>query len=55
MSAANSAPNAVDRNIAMRPASQIAKSAASGKPATGRRPVQLGIAVSRKPAMTAAR
>ncbi len=40
-------------NTATRPASQIANSSISGRPRTGSRPVQFGIAVSRKPAMTA--
>ena len=43
-----------ENRIARRPATQSAVSAANGAPQIGSRPVQFGIAVSRKPAMTAA-
>ncbi len=52
--AATSGPILVDSRIAIRPANQSATSAASGAPFTGNRPVQFGIAVSRKPATVAA-
>ena len=47
---------ATEENIMMmRPASHSANSAASGAPESGSRPVQLGTAVSRNPAMAAGR
>ena len=51
--AAHSAAGAII--IATRPASQRPVSAISGAPMTGSRPVQLGTAVNRKPAMTPVR
>ena len=50
-SPAGSAPAA---SIASRPAAQSAVSAIRGRPASARRPVQTGTAVSRKPAIAAA-
>ena len=46
-------PIQADVSTAIRPAAQRAVSAASGQPATGSRPIQFGIAVKRKPAITA--
>ena len=43
-----------ENKIATRPASHSSASAASGQPLTGSRPVQFGMAVSRKPATVAA-
>ena len=54
MMAAGAAPIFAENSIARRPASHSSASAPSGAPVTGRRPVQFGIAVSRKPAITAA-
>src|SRR5262245_9065607 len=49
ITAASSAPQIAEPATATRPASQSAARAANGKPLTGKRPVQLGMAVSRKP------
>ncbi len=51
--AAGQAPIQTDPAIAARPASQSSIRPASGAPCNGIRPVQFGIAVSRKPATTA--
>jgi hypothetical protein len=51
---ATSHPIHADMHTAMRPASQLKTSTASGVPCNGRRPVQFGTAVSRKPPMMAA-
>ncbi len=48
------APIDADIRIAIRPASHSSARPASGAPQTGSRPVQFGMAVRRKPAMTAA-
>ena len=53
MAAAAVRPIVAEANTAIRPAAHSATRAASETPATGRRPVQLGIDVSRKPAATA--
>ena len=50
---ATTGPSQADTSIAARPASHTTNKATSGAPTTGRRPVQLGTAVSRKPATTA--
>ena len=55
ITAAASQPVCAEKYTASRPASHSATSARSGNPCTGRRPVQLGMAVSRKPVTTAAR
>ena len=55
MAAANAGPISAGETTAARPATQIANNAASGAPATGARPVQLGTAVKRKPAIVAGR
>jgi hypothetical protein len=55
MAAAAGAPIQADTRIATRPAIQTKSRARSGVPVTGRRPVQLGTAVSRKPAAIAGR
>ena len=54
IAAVSAGPGTCGSSIAARPAIQIATSAASGQPATGRRPVQFGIAVNRKPHTTSA-
>ena len=54
MAAAVMPPILPDARMATRPANHSSASAPSGQPLTGNRPVQFGIAVSRKPAMLAA-
>ena len=48
-------PVSAENVTAMRPAIQTTTSASSGVPCIGNRPVQFGIAVNRKPVMTAGR
>ncbi len=52
--AAGQGPHSADPVTAMRPAIQAATSTARGFPWMGRRPVQFGTAVSRKPVTMAA-
>ena len=54
MIAAGSHPMAADQVTAIRPASHTSTRTSSGRPLSGSRPVQLGMAVRRKPVMTAA-
>ena len=51
--AAGARPMISETKTAPRPSAHSAQSSASGRPATGNRPVQFGIAVSKKPATTA--
>ena len=53
--AANHTPVSAEVKMATRPLIQMRKRISSGRPVTGRRPVQFGTAVSRKPAATAGR
>ena len=55
MIAANNQPISAEKVTAMRPASHTATSVSNGVPWIGSRPVQFGIAVSRKPVTTAGR
>jgi hypothetical protein len=51
--AVSQGPRWADTIVATRPATHSENRPASGQPTTGRRPVQLGTAVRRNPAMTA--
>ena len=53
--APTSQPVSIEKKTASRPASHKRTSAKRGRPCTGRRPVQFGIAVSRNPVTIAAR
>ena len=53
--AANSQPISAEKVTPTRPASQTKTNTSKGMPWIGNRPVQLGIAVSRKPVTTAGR
>ena len=55
MIAAGSQPISAENVTATRPASHTATSMSNGVPWIGSRPVQFGIAVSRKPVTTAGR
>jgi hypothetical protein len=55
ISIATHQPVAAEKVTARRPAIHMTTSVASGVPCSGSRPVQFGIAVNRKPVMTAGR